>query len=67
MNSRSKTTRKNFLKWSGLAAAGGAFLAGNYVFGRKMDPLETKVASSESPTAMSRIRPAREAVVRKSV
>lgn len=66
MNSERKTTRKDFLKWSALAATGGVFLVGNFIFGRRTDAQKTEM-SSKSLTAMSRIRPAQEAVARKKI
>ena len=66
MNSEQKTTRKDFLKWSAFAAAGGICLVGNYIFGRKTDARKT-TTSSKSPTIKSRIRPAQEAVARKRI
>jgi hypothetical protein len=66
MNSERKTTRKDFLKWSAVAATGGVFLVGNYILGRQTDAQKT-ATSSESLTTMSRIRPAREAVARKRI
>ena len=66
MNSERKTTRKGFLKLSALAAAGGACLVGNCIFGRRTNAPET-TTSPKSLTAMSGIRPAQETVVRKSI
>jgi hypothetical protein len=67
MDSERKTTRKNFLKWSGLCAVSMASLAGSCIFGRKAGSSEKKTNSPEPITAMRRIRPTRNAVARESV
>ncbi len=66
MNSEIKTTRKGFLKSSALVAAGGVCFVGNCIFGRRTNAPET-TTPPESLTAMAGIRPAQEAVVRKSI
>ena len=67
MDSEKKMTRKDFVRRSGLLATGGVSLVSSFIFGRRKSHSEKKATSSESFAAMSRIRPNREAVVRKSV
>ncbi|MGJ8654141.1 MAG: hypothetical protein ACSHX8_12785 [Opitutaceae bacterium] len=58
------TSRKGFLKRAGLAMA-GVFAIGGTAHA-KSSPKQTKT-QAETPSAMSRIRPAKGAVARKSV
>lgn len=67
MDSEKNTTRKDFLKWSGLALVSGVCLASGYIFGRKTPFLKKEAVTSKSSVATPQIRPAREAVARKSV
>lgn len=67
MDSETNTTRKDFLKWSGLAVVSGVCLASGYIFGRKAPSPKKEVVASESSVAMPRIRPAHQTIARKSV
>ena len=65
MNSEKTTTRKGFLKRAGLAFAGAFALT--RAANSESKPESTNIASSVTPRAMSRIRPAEGAVERKTV
>jgi len=65
MNSEKTTTRKGFLKRAGLAFAGAFALT--RAASSESKPESSNLASSAPPRAMSRIRPARGAVERKTV
>ena len=65
MNSDKTTTRKGFLKRAGLAFAGAFALT--RATSSVSKPEYTTTASTKEPRGMSRIRPAKGAVERKSV
>lgn len=67
MNSERKTTRKNFLKWSGLAVFGGAFLVGKQTSDSKTALTENKAETPGSLAKAPQVRPARGMVVRERV
>lgn len=67
MNDITKTTRKNFLKWSGLAFVGGLLFAGKRSLAPKNSESGGNVNASQSLATMSRIRSAQNTVVRESV
>ena len=67
MNDLVKTTRKNFLKWSGLSFVGGWLLAGKRFSDPEKPESGDRACHSHPLAAASRIRPARNSVVRKSV
>ena len=67
MNSERKTTRKNFLKWSGLAVVGGVFLMGKQISGSKVALTENESKDSVSLSKSPQVRPAQGLVVRKRV
>lgn len=67
MNSERKTTRKNFLKWSGLAVVGGVFLMGKQVSGSKVALTENEAKDSGSLSKSPQVRPAQGVVVRERV
>lgn len=65
MNSETTTTRKGFLKRAGLAFAGTFALT--RAASSESKPRASNLASAATPRAMSRIRPAKGAVERKTV
>jgi hypothetical protein len=65
MDSEKTTTRKGFLKRAGLAFAGAFALSG--ATRTESNPNTKPLASADAPRAMSRIRPAKGAVERKTV
>ena len=68
MNNKIKTTRKKFLKWSGLAFVGGLLLTGKRSsVSETSDQGTVNRGHARSLAATSRIRPARHSVVRDSV
>ena len=67
MNGERKTTRKNFLKWSGMALVGGGFLLGKQLSGSKIARTENEAKTSRSLVNAPRVRPAQGVVVRERV
>lgn len=67
MNDKIKTTRKNFLKWSGFAFVGGLLLAGKKSLVPEKPGADDKMKHSQVLAKASRIRPARNIVGRESV
>ena len=67
MNDTIKTTRKNFLKWSGLAFFGGLLFADKRSLSQKTSESVGTVNAPQSLAAASRIRPARNIAVRERV
>ncbi len=66
MDNKVKTTRKNFLKWSGLAAISGFLLNGKRL-SHEISEGDNKSGRAQSIGAHPRIRSAQNTVVRKSV
>jgi len=66
MNNKVKTSRKNFLKWSGLAFFCGMLFAGKRFSSSKVPEQSDETDHFQSP-AVSRIRPARNTIIRESV
>ncbi len=67
MNGERITTRKNFLKWSGLAVFGGAFLVGKQVSCSEESLTENEAKASGSLAKVPQVRPAQGVVVRERV